>query len=186
MKLINFSPKVDKKELPGRTLLPVPGYTDKVEFGVLISFAYPIENSDEEIVVATTRIETMLGDTAVAVHPEDDRYKHLHGKFVLHPFRDCKIPIVCDDFVEMGFGTGKDINKHCCIMCVYNWEICTMCMHTLYKNMFEDLLFNWFLNTFKRFCCPFMFCYFQNLSEICKGIIVLENCWTYFGSFIPK
>ena len=61
----------------------------------------------EELVVATTRIETMLGDTAVAVHPDDERYKHLHGKFVLHPFFDRKLPIVTDEFVEMGFGTGK-------------------------------------------------------------------------------
>lgn len=51
----------------------VPGYTDKVEFGVLVSFAYPVEDSDEKIIVATTRIETMLGDTAVAVHPKDER-----------------------------------------------------------------------------------------------------------------
>ena len=64
---------MDKKELPGRTFLPVPGYDEKVEFGVLISFAYPVEGSDEEVVVATTRIETMLGDTAIAVHPNDDR-----------------------------------------------------------------------------------------------------------------
>ncbi|XP_035223704.1 valine--tRNA ligase-like, partial [Stegodyphus dumicola] len=62
--------------------------------------------SDEEIVVATTRIETMLGDTAVAVHPNDPRYTHLHGKFVLHPFCSRKMPIVCDDFVDMEFGTG--------------------------------------------------------------------------------
>ncbi|CAN8019258.1 unnamed protein product, partial [Ixodes persulcatus] len=98
--------EVDKKELPGRTLLPVPGYKEKVEFGVLISFAYPVEGSDEEVVVATTRIETMLGDTAVAVHPKDPRYTHLHGKYVVHPFCDRKIPIVCDDFVDMEFGTG--------------------------------------------------------------------------------
>ncbi|XP_053395585.1 valine--tRNA ligase-like [Mercenaria mercenaria] len=98
--------EVDKKELTGRTLLPVPGYSEKVEFGVLVSFAYPVEDSDEEIVVATTRIETMLGDTAVAVHPTDDRYKHLHGKFVRHPLIDRRMPIVCDEFVEMGFGTG--------------------------------------------------------------------------------
>ena len=64
---------MDKVELPGRTMLSVPGYKDKVEFGVIISFAYKIVGSDEEIVVATTRIETMLGDTAVAVHPEDAR-----------------------------------------------------------------------------------------------------------------
>lgn len=66
----------------------MPGYTDKVEFGVLISFAYPVEKFDdddnsEEIVVATTRVETMLGDVAVAVNPEDDRYDHLVGKVLL-------------------------------------------------------------------------------------------------------
>ncbi|XP_022655201.1 valine--tRNA ligase-like [Varroa destructor] len=98
--------EVDKKELPGRTLLFVPGYKDKVEFGVLISFVYKIEGSDDEIVVATTRIETMLGDTAVAVHPNDERYKHLHGKSVIHPFVERKLPIVCDEFVDMTFGTG--------------------------------------------------------------------------------
>lgn len=43
----------------------------------------------------------------MAVHPEDDRYKHLHGRFVRHPFTERRIPIVVDDFVEMGFGTGK-------------------------------------------------------------------------------
>lgn len=66
---------VDKVELTGRTLMSVPGYKDKVEFGVLTSFAYKIDdNSDSEIVVATTRPETMLGDTAVAVHPKDPRW----------------------------------------------------------------------------------------------------------------
>lgn len=59
--------------MPGRTELPVPNYADKVEFGVLVSFAYQVEGSNERIVVATTRIETMLGDTAVAVHPKDER-----------------------------------------------------------------------------------------------------------------
>lgn len=98
--------EVDKIEIPGRTFLSIPGYDNKIEFGVLILFAYKVEGSDEEIVVATTRIETMLGDTAVAVHPNDKRYKHLHGKFVKHPFNQRKIPIVCDDFVEMEFGTG--------------------------------------------------------------------------------
>lgn len=98
--------QVDKAELSGRTFISVPGYTEKVEFGVLISFAYQIEGSNEKVVVATTRIETMLGDTAVAVHPEDDRYKHLHGKYVTHPFCKRQIPIVCDEFVERDFGTG--------------------------------------------------------------------------------
>uniref|UniRef100_A0A674MFM6 valine--tRNA ligase n=1 Tax=Takifugu rubripes TaxID=31033 RepID=A0A674MFM6_TAKRU len=98
--------EVDKNELSGRTLLPVPGYKEKVEFGVLVSFAYKVDGSDEEVVVATTRIETMLGDTAVAVHPSDSRYQHLKGKTVLHPFCDRKMPVVFDDFVDMSFGTG--------------------------------------------------------------------------------
>ncbi|XP_055486373.1 LOW QUALITY PROTEIN: valine--tRNA ligase [Leucoraja erinacea] len=97
---------VDKKELAGRTFLPVPNYVDKVEFGVLVSFAYKLEGSGEEVVVATTRIETMLGDTAVAVHPRDPRYQGLAGKFAVHPFCDRKLPIVFDEFVDMEFGTG--------------------------------------------------------------------------------
>lgn len=65
--------QVDKRELEGRTELPVPGYSKRVEFGVLVSFAYEVEELEERVVVATTRIETMLGDTAVAVHPQDPR-----------------------------------------------------------------------------------------------------------------
>ncbi|KAJ6485548.1 tRNA synthetases class I-domain-containing protein [Mycena sanguinolenta] len=101
--------EVDQKQLTGRTMLNVPGYDEKerFEFGVLVSFAYPIENSDEKIIVATTRPETMLGDTAIAVHPDDPRYKHLHGKFAKHPFIDRRIPIVTDAIVvDMEFGTG--------------------------------------------------------------------------------
>jgi valyl-tRNA synthetase len=82
----------------------------RYEFGTLTSFAYPIEDSDELIVVSTTRLETMLGDTAVAVHPEDPRYKHLHGKHVVHPFSGRKIPIITDaELVDMAFGTGATI-----------------------------------------------------------------------------
>lgn len=98
--------EVDKVEIPGRTFLSIPGYQDKVEFGVLVSFAYQVEDTNEEIVVATTRIETMLGDTAVAIHPKDTRYTHLHGKFVKHPFVNRRLPIVLDEFVDMNFGTG--------------------------------------------------------------------------------
>jgi len=98
--------EVDKTELTGRTLLSVPGYKDKVEFGVLVSFAYKVEGSDEEVIVSTTRVETMLGDTAIAVHPNDSRYTHLVGKLVQHPFCDRKMPILADDFVDMAFGTG--------------------------------------------------------------------------------
>uniref|UniRef100_T1PE59 Valine--tRNA ligase n=1 Tax=Musca domestica TaxID=7370 RepID=T1PE59_MUSDO len=98
--------EVDKIDIPGRTFFSIPGYDEKVEFGVLVKFAYKVEDSDDEIIVATTRIETMLGDTAVAVHPNDERYKHLHGKFVKHPFCARRLPIVCDEFVDMNFGTG--------------------------------------------------------------------------------
>lgn len=102
--------EVDQKQLTGRTLLNVPGYDlkEKFEFGAITSFAYQVEGSDEKIIVATTRPETMLGDTAVAVHPDDERYKHLHGKFVVHPFLpERRIPIVTDSItVDMAFGTG--------------------------------------------------------------------------------
>ncbi|CAG8433537.1 6732_t:CDS:10 [Ambispora gerdemannii] len=101
--------EVENKELSGRTFLSVPGYSadEKFEFGVLTSFAYPVEDSDEKLVIATTRPETMLGDTAIAVHPQDPRYKHLHGKYVVHPFNGRRLPIITDDvFVDMEFGTG--------------------------------------------------------------------------------
>lgn len=98
--------EVDKIDVPGRTFLSIPGYNDKVEFGVLISFSYKIENSNDEIIVATTRIETMLGDTAIAVHPNDERYRHLHGKYAVHPFTSRRLPIVTDQYVEIEFGTG--------------------------------------------------------------------------------
>jgi valyl-tRNA synthetase len=99
--------EVENKELTGRTLLDVPGYEKKVEFGVIVHFRYQIEGSDETIEVATTRIETMLGDTGIAVHPEDERYEHLVGKNAVHPFIAGRLmPIVADDYVEKDFGTG--------------------------------------------------------------------------------
>ncbi|XP_053610206.1 valine--tRNA ligase isoform X2 [Plodia interpunctella] len=98
--------EVDKMELAGRTLLAIPGYEQKVEFGELVLFAYKADGSDEEVVVATTRVETMLGDVAVAVHPNDVRYKHLIGKYLVHPFCKRKMPVISDDYVDMNFGTG--------------------------------------------------------------------------------
>lgn len=115
-RLVNWSVKlntaisnleVENKDVKNRTLLSVPGYDEKVEFGVLTSFAYPVIGSDEKLIIATTRPETIFGDTAVAVHPDDDRYKHLHGKFIQHPFLPRKIPIITDkEAVDMEFGTG--------------------------------------------------------------------------------
>eukprot|EP00727_Mastigamoeba_balamuthi_P002010 m51a1_g11806 putative valine--trna ligase (1185) ;mRNA; f:346372-351255 len=100
--------EVDYIDLTGPTMLKVPGHGDrKYPFGELVHFAYKIEGSDEEVVCATTRIETMLVDAAVAIHPEDPRYKHLHGKRVVHPFNGQTIPIILDAvLVDPKFGTG--------------------------------------------------------------------------------
>ncbi len=68
--------------------------------------AYPLSDDSGEIIVATTRPETMLGDVAVAVHPDDEKYKALVGKTVKLPLTDRKIPIVADEAIELGFGTG--------------------------------------------------------------------------------
>jgi len=67
---------------------------------------YPIKDSKDYLVVATTRPETMLGDTGVAVHPDDERYTHLIGKFVVLPLVGREIPIFADDYVDKDFGTG--------------------------------------------------------------------------------
>ena len=74
--------------------------------GSLWHIRYPIKDSTEFVTVATTRPETMLGDTAIAVHPDDDRYRHLVGKTVILPLMDREIPIVADEYVEKDFGTG--------------------------------------------------------------------------------
>ncbi len=75
--------------------------------GELVSFRYgSLDDAQPHIVVATTRLETMLGDTAIAVHPADDRYRHLVGKTLEHPFQDREILIVADEHVDPEFGTG--------------------------------------------------------------------------------
>src|SRR5699024_3620067 len=74
--------------------------------GYFYHMNYPIKDSDETIEIATTRPETMLGDTAVAVHPDDDRYKHLVGKKVILPIVGREIEIIADDYVDQEFGSG--------------------------------------------------------------------------------
>ena len=107
--------EVDYLDIEKPIFINVPGHdkNKKYEFGTLTSFAYKVDGSEsDEMVVATTRLETMLGDTAVACHPDDPRYKHLHGKFLIHPFRDAshkhyRIPVITDaELVDMSFGTG--------------------------------------------------------------------------------
>jgi valyl-tRNA synthetase len=74
--------------------------------GKLYHIKYPVENSTESLTVATTRPESMLGDTALAVHPEDERYRHLVGKFAILPLVGRKIRIIADPYVDKEFGTG--------------------------------------------------------------------------------
>lgn len=74
--------------------------------GLLWHIKYPIEGTDDFITVATTRPETMFGDMAIAVNPDDERYKELIGKNIVLPFVGRKIPILADDYVDMEFGTG--------------------------------------------------------------------------------
>ena len=76
------------------------------ENGHLWHMRYPIAGEDGHVTVATTRPETMLGDSAVAVHPDDERYQHLIGKLIELPLCDRKIPVIADDYVDPAFGSG--------------------------------------------------------------------------------
>ena len=97
--LINWSPGL-------RTAVSDLEVEYSEEQGSLYYFKYPIEGSDESIPVATTRPETILGDTAVAIHPEDGRYKHLLGKTCLVPILKRQIPVIEDSYVDREFATG--------------------------------------------------------------------------------
>lgn len=98
--------EVDHVDVEKPTFFSVPGYESPVEFGVLNEFAYRAVDSENELIVSTTRLETMLGDTAIAIHPSDERYIHWHGAHVWHPIRNEAIPVVCDETVDPNFGTG--------------------------------------------------------------------------------
>lgn len=99
--------EVDQLEIDGPKKLTIPGYDRKIEFGTLTYFKYPIEGLDQTIEIATTRPETMLGDTGIAVHPDDDRYRSFVGKIARHPIiLHRKLRIVADEYVEREFGTG--------------------------------------------------------------------------------
>ncbi len=92
---------------PGcRTVLSDLEVVHEEKQGHLWYIRYPIAGSQEHLVVATTRPETMLGDTAVAVHPEDERYQHLIGKYAVLPLMNRQIPIIGDEMVDREFGTG--------------------------------------------------------------------------------
>ncbi len=100
-KLINWCPRCHT------ALSDLEVTHEEAHQGELWSFAYPLSDGTGEIVVATTRPETMLGDTAVAVHPDDERYKELVGKTVAHPLLERRLPIIADAIlVDPKFGTG--------------------------------------------------------------------------------
>ena len=76
------------------------------EQGSMWHFRYPLSDGSDSVVIATTRPETLLGDTAVAVHPEDERFKALVGKTITLPLVGREIPIISDDYVDPEFGSG--------------------------------------------------------------------------------
>ncbi|GGO14937.1 valine--tRNA ligase [Iodidimonas muriae] len=98
-RLVNWDPKF-------RTAISDLEVEQREVDGNFWHLAYPVDGSDERIIVATTRPETMLGDTAVAVHPEDDRYRHLVGKMVRLPLTDRLIPIIADEHADPEQGSG--------------------------------------------------------------------------------
>ncbi len=99
-RLVNWDPKL-------HTAISDLEVISEEEKGFLWHFRYPLTNNpSEHLVVATTRPETMLGDSAVAVHPEDERYKHLIGQTITLPLVGREIPIIADDYVDREFGTG--------------------------------------------------------------------------------
>ncbi|CAF3004719.1 unnamed protein product [Rotaria sp. Silwood2] len=101
--------EVDSKEINGREKFSIPGYSKHIELGILYNIAYKIidEQQDKEIIVSTTRPETILADTGIAVHPNDSRYISLKNKFVQNPFNpQDRLPIIFDESVDQNFGTG--------------------------------------------------------------------------------
>jgi len=98
-RLVNWDPIL-------RTAISDLEVINEEECGHLWHLRYPLSDSSGYLVVATTRPETMLGDTAVAVHPEDERYKHLIGKTLTLPLVGREIPIIADEYVEKDFGSG--------------------------------------------------------------------------------
>ena len=97
--LVNWSPTL------GNAVSDLEVETRTVQ-GKLYHVAYPVEGSEERIVVATTRPETLLGDTAVALHPDDERYRHLQGRAAILPLVGRRLPFVADTMVDREFGTG--------------------------------------------------------------------------------
>ncbi|XP_003422517.2 valine--tRNA ligase, mitochondrial isoform X1 [Loxodonta africana] len=99
--------EVESRALPGHTQLQLPGCPVPVSFGLLVFIAFPVDGEpDAEVVVGTTRPETLPGDVAVAIHPDDSRYTHLHGRQLRHPLTGHLLPLITDSAVQPHVGTG--------------------------------------------------------------------------------
>lgn len=98
--------EVEHRQIDGPTMFPVPGSDKKVLLGVIHRFSYPLENSDQVITMATTRLDTILADVAIAVNPDDNRYAQMIGRNAIHPLTGRLLPIVADQSVVADFGTG--------------------------------------------------------------------------------
>ncbi len=98
-RMVNWDPEA-------KTVLSNEEVIYGLENSRLFFVLYQVKDSDEKLIVATTRPETIPGDTAVAVNPNDPRYKHLHGKKVIVPLVGREVPVIADDYVDMEFGTG--------------------------------------------------------------------------------
>lgn len=100
--------EVDMKEIAPNTWLAAHGHDPKkkYEFGVMTAIAYRLEGSEEEIVIQTTRPETVFADTAIAVNPRDPRYAAFHGRNVVHPVMGTLLPVITDEAADMELGTG--------------------------------------------------------------------------------
>ena len=98
-RMVNWDPEA-------RTTLSDEEVIYEEQQGLLYYISYPVEGTDEQLVVATTRPETILGDTAICIHPEDGRYTHLKGKRAIVPICNRSIPIIEDEYVDLEFGTG--------------------------------------------------------------------------------
>ncbi|MBK9794765.1 MAG: valine--tRNA ligase [Sphingobacteriales bacterium] len=99
VRMVNWDPK-------GLTAVSDEEVIHKEVNSKLFYVRYQIQDSDEWITIATTRPETILGDTAICVHPDDERYKHLKGKFAIVPLIDRVVPIIFDEYIDIEFGTG--------------------------------------------------------------------------------
>ncbi len=99
VRMINWDPEA-------KTAISDEEVEYKDEQSKLYYVKYKIKDSDEYLTIATTRPETIPGDSAVCVHPDDERYKHLHGKTVIIPLVNREVPIIVDDYIDIEFGTG--------------------------------------------------------------------------------